>query len=362
MRKLALAGAIFVIGAVTFLVPTVLSSPTSGAGFALSSALAGAPKGLVAIAVQAGRLTQQDPNVLLAIARVETEWGQAQNGQPDDLVPADIQAHVDLAALQPGGATATLLGLAGGRRIGDWVNPQPVGDEHAVGFMQFLPSTWRVEAAAAPGRPQDPYRPLDAMVTAGSYLARLQNGAAGGTKRSLRDALAVYGGDLAYADNVLVLARPLAQGGPVPHAGLEPISCSGIALTQGYGPSSVVGEPIINGVRFHTGWDLACPAGTAIVSVTAGRAHVTLGYVGGFGNNVQVQIGDLWVRYAHLEAVLVSDGDQVAAGTVLGLEGSTGFSTGPHLHFEVDRGCPTVTCSIDPAELISLPGGSLTRA
>ena len=64
-----------------------------------------------------------------------------------------------------------------------------------------------------------------------------------------------------------------------------------------------------------------------MVSVTAGRAHVTLGYGGGFGNNVQVQVGDLWVRYAHLEAVLVSDGDVVAPGTVVGLEGSTGFST-----------------------------------
>ena len=56
---------------------------------------------------------------------------------------------------------------------------------------------------------------------------------------------------------------------------------------------------------------------------------MTLGYGGGFGNNVQIQVGDLWVRCAHLEAVLVSDGDQVTPGTVLGLEGSTGFSTGP---------------------------------
>ena len=126
-------------------------------------------------------------------------------------------------------------------------------------------------------------------------------------------------------------------------------------LTQGYGPTDLVGEPIINGVRFHTGWDLACPAGTAVVSVTGGRAHVTLGYGGGFGNNVQVQVGDLWVRYAHLEAVLVGDGDVFAPGTVVGLEGSTGFSTGPHLHFEVDRECPNVGCSIDPAGLIAMP-------
>ena len=329
MRKLALAAAFLVVGAVTLLVPTVLRSPASGAGFTLSSALAGAPKGLVDVAVEAGHLTQQDPNVLLAIARVETNWGQAQNGQPDDLVPTDIQVHVDTAALQPGGATAALLELAGGRRIGDWVNPQPVGatQEQTMGFMQFLPSTWRAEAAAAPVRPQDPYRPLDAMVTAGSYLARLENGAKDGTRRNLRDALTVYGGDTAYADTILALARPPAPSGPVPRSGLEPISCPGIRLTQGYGPTDVVGEPNIDGVRFHTGWDLACPAGTPVVSVTAGRAHVTLVYGGGFGNNVQVQVGDRWVRYAHLEAVLVSDGDQVAPGTLIGLEGSTGFST-----------------------------------
>jgi murein DD-endopeptidase MepM/ murein hydrolase activator NlpD len=91
--------------------------------------------------------------------------------------------------------------------------------------------------------------------------------------------------------------------------------------------------------------------------MTADAAHVTLGYGGGFGNNVQVQVGDLWVRYAHLEAVLVNDGDQVTPGTVLGQEGSTGFPIGPHVHFEIDRGCPAVWCSIDPAGLISLPAG-----
>jgi hypothetical protein len=88
----------------------------------------------------------------------------------EDLVPADIRAAVDAAALEPGGATAALLGLSDGRRIGDWVNPQPVGAEHAMGFM-LLPSTWRIEAAVAPGGPRDLYRPLDAMTAARNYLA-----------------------------------------------------------------------------------------------------------------------------------------------------------------------------------------------
>ena len=89
----------------------------------------------------------------------------------------------------------------------------------------------------------------------------------------------------------------------------------------------------------------------------AGRAHVTLGY-GGFGNNVQVQVGVEWIRYAHMEAVLVADGEVAAPGTLLGLEGSTGFSTGPHLHFEVDRGCAEVRCAVEPGGLIGLPSGT----
>jgi hypothetical protein len=87
--------------------------------------------GLVLVAFQAGAATGIDPNVLLAIAKIETDWGQARNGQPDDLVPADIRASVSVTELLPGGATISLLDLAGGRRIGDWVNPQPVG--HVAG-------------------------------------------------------------------------------------------------------------------------------------------------------------------------------------------------------------------------------------
>jgi hypothetical protein len=104
------------------------------------------------------------------------------------------------------------------------VNPQPVGSEHATGFVQFLPSTWRTEAAAAPAAPRDPYRPLDAMTVAGSYLRRIEVGAAGGGQHDLRGALAVYGGSTAYADQVLALAAPATTSNlpvvlPVPAPG-----------------------------------------------------------------------------------------------------------------------------------------------
>jgi hypothetical protein len=213
VKLVAAAGA--AILALIVLVVALLSAGPGASASGVSPALASAPPGLVAVAFQAGAVTGIDPNVLLAIAKVETNWGQARNGQPDDLVPADIRADVDVAALQAGGAAATMLRLAGGRRIGDWVNPQPVNGEHAMGLMQFLPSTWRVEFAAAPGSPHDPYRPADALLTAGSYLHRLETGAAGGVPHDLRGALAVYGGSVAYADQVLSLAEP-----PAPVTGL----------------------------------------------------------------------------------------------------------------------------------------------
>src|SRR3989440_4479072 len=193
--------------ALVILAPALLATGGSSAS-GLSPQLADAPAGLVQLAFQAGATTGIDGNVLLAIAKVETDWGRARQAQPDELVPADVRSTIDASALQPGGATAQLLGLPDGRRIGDWVNPEPVGVEHAMGFMQFLPSTWRTEAAVAPGTPRDPYRPLDAMTVAGSYLHRIEVGAVGGGQHDLRGALAVYGGSTAYADQVLALATP----------------------------------------------------------------------------------------------------------------------------------------------------------
>jgi hypothetical protein len=212
--KPLLAGAAGLL-ALVILAPALLATG-NGSASSLSPALADAPPALVPLAFQAGAATGIDPNVLLAIAKIETDWGRARQAQPDDLVPADIRTAIDATALQPGGATAQLLGLPDGRHIGDWINPQPVGAEHAMGFMQFLPSTWRTEAAAAPGAPRDPYRPLDAMTVAGSYLRRIEVGAAGGGQHDLRGALAVYGGSTAYADQVLALAAPAVTASSLP--------------------------------------------------------------------------------------------------------------------------------------------------
>jgi murein DD-endopeptidase MepM/ murein hydrolase activator NlpD len=124
------------------------------------------------------------------------------------------------------------------------------------------------------------------------------------------------------------------------------------AVTQPYGPTTFPGEPIVNGVRTHTGIDLACPAGTPVHTIGTGVAHV--GFDSGFGNSVVVEGGGYFVRYAHLSAAAVQNGAGVRAGDLIGWEGSTGYSTGPHLHFEVDRGAPSVQRSIDPRPFLAV--------
>ena len=85
----------------------------------------------------------------------------------------------------------------------------------------------------------------------------------------------------------------------------------------------------------HPGLDIGAGMGTPIKAAAAGRVLVA-GYNGGYGNLVVIDHGNgLATAYAHQSQIAVSVGQQVAQGQVIGYVGSTGFSTGPHLHFEV---------------------------
>lgn len=86
--------------------------------------------------------------------------------------------------------------------------------------------------------------------------------------------------------------------------------------------------------RMHEGIDVAAPTGRPIGAAAAGTVIVA-GWSGGYGNLVVVSHGSISTAYAHMSQIAVSNGQQVGRGTVLGAVGSTGHSTGPHLHFEV---------------------------
>ncbi len=99
-------------------------------------------------------------------------------------------------------------------------------------------------------------------------------------------------------------------------------------------------NPTGQGVQDHKGLDIAVPQGTPIQAAKAGKV-VHAGDGGGYGNLVVIQHDDgTYSKYAHQSQINVKVGQEVAAGDVIGKVGSTGDSTGPHLHFEVRRGSP----------------------
>ncbi len=141
---------------------------------------------------------------------------------------------------------------------------------------------------------------------------------------------AQVGAGLAQATHLLPAGTnlsPLVLSWPMP----------GARITQPFGPSDVVLEPRLGAYpHFHTGVDFAMPLGTPVLAAAEGVvvavAHTRIGY----GNYVMIAHGGgVITLYAHLMDTLVNVGDKVTRGKRIGLEGSTGLSTGPHLHFEV---------------------------
>jgi murein DD-endopeptidase MepM/ murein hydrolase activator NlpD len=94
-------------------------------------------------------------------------------------------------------------------------------------------------------------------------------------------------------------------------------------------------HPILHYNRMHTGIDVSAPKGAALVAAGSG-VIISAGWRGGYGNCVMIDHGDgLVTVYAHMSSISVSNGQRVTSGQRIGAVGSTGLSTGPHLHFEV---------------------------
>lgn len=116
-------------------------------------------------------------------------------------------------------------------------------------------------------------------------------------------------------------------------------------ITSGYGARM---DPFLGRPAMHTGIDFRAATGDAAYA-TAGGTVVTAEYSGGYGNMVEIDHGNgITTRYGHMSRIDVTVGQVVSKGTVVGRAGSTGRSTGPHLHYEVriDGG------SIDPMRYI----------
>ncbi len=107
-------------------------------------------------------------------------------------------------------------------------------------------------------------------------------------------------------------------------------------------------HPILKENRFHSGMDIAAPSGTEVRAADRGKVLIS-GWNGGYGYYIAIDHGNgLSTAYAHNSRLLVKEGDLVAQGQAIAKSGSTGLSTGPHLHFEVRKeGVP-----IDPADYL----------
>jgi murein DD-endopeptidase MepM/ murein hydrolase activator NlpD len=152
---------------------------------------------------------------------------------------------------------------------------------------------------------------------------------------------------LALMVTTAVATLPLPDAGPAkPMASWQ--------VTQLFGCTGFVFEPRLGDcAHFHSGIDLAGPAGSAVYSVLPGLVEVLApaGYGGGYGIHVLVHHdGASLTMYAHLLMATVLSGQKVVAGALIGYQGSTGLSTGPHLHFEVRRaGLPVDPIAVFPS-------------
>ncbi|HEX6350134.1 MAG TPA: peptidoglycan DD-metalloendopeptidase family protein [Candidatus Dormibacteraeota bacterium] len=111
----------------------------------------------------------------------------------------------------------------------------------------------------------------------------------------------------------------------------------GATVTQGFGPTPYWFEPAFGGfAHFHTGIDTALPEGTPVQAADDGVVILVGSGPYGYGNYVVLEHqGGLTTLYGHLDRALVKVGDSVTQSEPIGLEGSTGNSTGAHLHFEL---------------------------
>lgn len=117
-------------------------------------------------------------------------------------------------------------------------------------------------------------------------------------------------------------------------------------ITSEYGAR----DEIFAGVNsYHTGIDIANKLGTEIKSATDGKVYKTQSMDKYYGNNIEIEKDGVIFKYAHLSEIKVKEGDEIKQGDIIGLMGSTGMSTGSHLHFEIIIDSRTV----DPRKLVN---------
>ncbi len=139
---------------------------------------------------------------------------------------------------------------------------------------------------------------------------------------TFRSGVALVSGQLERLAMMKRLAKSMPLSRPIPNA----------VITSRFGPRL---DPFLGRPAMHPGIDFRAPIGYPVRATAPGKV-ISAGYDGGYGNMVEIDHGHgITTRYGHMSKLLVTVGQTVAKGDLLGRAGSTGRSTGPHLHYEV---------------------------
>lgn len=185
--------------------------------------------------------------------------------------------------------------------------------------------------ATASSLPVEAVSPVFIEAPVGSVTIGAEGSVAGRKKYGNATSVSGSASLITFSDRpppVRSLAPAMAGSGSL---GMVTLPLARSRLTSSFGTRR---HPVTGGHRLHAGVDLAAPAGTPVQAFADGLV-VQAGWAGGYGLLVAVAHRDgSQTRYAHLSRIAVNVGQSVGAGQMVGLVGSTGLSTGPHLHFE----------------------------
>lgn len=135
---------------------------------------------------------------------------------------------------------------------------------------------------------------------------------------------------------------------------IYPVSSS-YPVTQHFGDNPGVYNYPCMPDKSHNGIDFGCPEGTPVRAAESGVVIYATMDATGYGNCVKISnlINDGGCIYAHLGKIIVHKGEWMSAGATIGYSGSTGHSTGPHLHFEVRMDIDNCKTAVDPLPLLA---------
>ena len=291
----------------------MLAGTSSAGGSVSSAALAGGQlcgPGLAMSCPATGLAAERGltPDALRVLRCVQQQFGdhtyggvgkRSNNPRSDHPAGRAVDVMID--------AWTTAAGNAHGWQVARWVQGNAAG--LGVTYVIFDRTWWKV------GDPLDAWNPY--RHPSGRSDPNLDH--------TNHVHVSVHGNAAAQIVPAAAGAAPVAGGWTLP---LAPGS---YRISSGYGLRR---DPTGLGTRLHAGLDFAAPSGTPVFAATSGTV-TTAGPSGGYGNLVVVTSGTIATYYAHHSTLAVTAGQQVQAGQLLGAVGSTGKSTGPHLHFEV---------------------------